>query len=486
MVPVRFVTVCKHGHVDEFPWEKWAHSKGTDLASANPCAAPKLRLNYTGKAGLLGLIVKCEACGKTRSMIGSAGEKGLAGIKCLGNRPWLGPKGKQDGCTASPRAVIRGATNLYFAKVASSILIPPYTTPIRKLIDDPHYWSALTSGVQAGGQLEEARVKMFADIHNLNLNDLKAAIQQKLGGESNGADGAVGEDEYRFDEYQALLSGKTKPEDDLFLRPQPLESYQPEVAQYFSSIVLVEKLAETRALTGFARLNPPPMREFDKKDQQQLSLQPVTWLPATRVYGEGIFLTLNQQKLDAWAEKAGERIGRMVKNHERVCKELGRRARTLSPAFVLLHTLAHLLIRRLSFECGYGSSSVRERIYCRQQGSQLMAGILLYTAAGDCEGTLGGLVRQGKPKRLEAVVRGALEDARWCGADPLCAESAGQGTDSVNLAACHACALLPETSCEEGNRFLDRILLVGSLKEPELAFFKDLVDEINLGSASNG
>jgi hypothetical protein len=100
-----------------------------------------------------------------------------------------------------------------------------------------------------------------------------------------------------------------------------------------------------------------------------------------------------------------------------------------------------------------------------------MAGILIYTAAGDSEGTLGGLVRMGEPGRLEGVLENALAHAAWCSSDPVCIESKGQGPGSCNLAACHGCALLPETACEEYNRFLDRALVVGGLGKSELGFF---------------
>ena len=107
-----------------------------------------------------------------------------------------------------------------------------------------------------------------------------------------------------------------------------------------------------------------------------------------------------------------------------------------------------------------------------------MAGILLYTAAGDAEGTLGGLVRMGQPQRFEKVLRRALERARWCSADPVCMEmgdDVGQGPDSLNLAACHSCALVPETACEEFNRVLDRGLVVGTLANADLGFFQQLM-----------
>ena len=104
-----------------------------------------------------------------------------------------------------------------------------------------------------------------------------------------------------------------------------------------------------------------------------------------------------------------------------------------------------------------------------------MQGILIYTASGDSEGTMGGLVRQGKPGRLEATLHRAINRAAWCSSDPVCMESTGQGTDSANLAACHGCCLLPETSCEEGNRLLDRALLIGKADRPKLGYYNDLL-----------
>ena len=63
--------------------------------------------------------------------------------------------------------------------------------------------------------------------------------------------------------------------------------------------------------------------------------------------------------------------------------------------FVLLHSLSHALMRQIALECGYTAASLRERLYCRSVGQEHgpMAGILIYTAASDSEGTLGGLVQ---------------------------------------------------------------------------------------------
>src|SRR5262249_51257715 len=239
-----------------------------------------------------------------------------------------------------------------------------------------------------------------------------------------------------------------------------------------------------RVLTGFSRINPPPYREFDQNDQSQLSLKAKSWLPGVRVYGEGVFFTLKKFKVTEWIRRIdNKRYEEIFSNHKRIYEKLGRTPRELPSKFFLLHTLAHLLIRRLSYECGYGSSSLRERIYCWEGDDREMAGILIYTAAGDSEGTMGGLVEQGKPGRFEQLLHSAIQDSLWCSTDPLCLESHGQGIDSLNRAACYACSLLPETSCEEGNRFLDRVAVIGRPESPSLGFFDDIVAGILFGEA---
>src|SRR5690606_2953932 len=128
-----------------------------------------------------------------------------------------------------------------------------------------------------------------------------------------------------------------------------------------------------------------------------------------------------------------------------------------SPRYVLLHTFAHLLIRQITLQCGYSTSALKERIYTTQDyrdGKYDMEGILIYTASPDSEGSLGGLVSEGRKENLEKTIKKALEQSRWCSSDPLCIQSSGQGLNSLNLAACHSCTLLPETSCEMRNLFL--------------------------------
>ena len=205
----------------------------------------------------------------------------------------------------------------------------------------------------------------------------------------------------------------------------------------------------------------------------------MNWLPAIVVRGEGIFLEINTDLIQAWMENplVIERAGELRDNYNRLRVERGQPVRQINAKFLLLHTLAHLLINQLSFECGYGSSSLRERIYCNTEDeTHMMNGFLIYTASGDSEGTMGGLVRQGNPGNLERIFIRALRKATWCSYDPICIESSGQGPDSCNLAACHGCTLLPETSCEEGNRLLDRTMVVGFPERPEAGFFGNFIN----------
>ena len=209
----------------------------------------------------------------------------------------------------------------------------------------------------------------------------------------------------------------------------------------------------------------------------ELSRGPQDWFPAMEVHGEGVFLRPSGDALREWKRRAGSALDRRValletRRQRLLNSGLRTREAPISAEFLLLHTLSHLLMRALTLECGYSSAALREIVYVREatKESGAMNGLLIYTASADSEGSLGGLVRQGHPSRLGPVLSEAIESARWCSTDPLCLESESQGMNSLNLSACHSCALVPETACETYNGFLDRGVLVGTEGEPTLAF----------------
>jgi len=240
------------------------------------------------------------------------------------------------------------------------------------------------------------------------------------------------------------------------------------------SIALVDKVRVVNALIGFSRINPVINRE----DNGFVCIKrtETNWYPAYEVRGEGIFIEFDQEAIDSWISlnpEAQERADRLSRNYAN--SFIGQNhPRNITPKFIMLHTLSHLLISQLSFECGYSIASLSERLYCAEDADgKKMAGILIYTASGDSEGTLGGLVRQGRPDAFPRIFRKAINSAKTCSNDPVCIMSHGQGRDSLNLAACHACALLPETCCEERNAFLDRGMIVGTFEDRTLGFWSD-------------
>ena len=199
-------------------------------------------------------------------------------------------------------------------------------------------------------------------------------------------------------------------------------------------------------------------------------------MPAVEVYGEGIFLKFKDDFVDKWLDEYGEKFTGIIDRYHAAMHKRSPEddPREVNPFFIAMHTFSHLLIKKLCFDCGYGSSSLRERLYFSDNSDIRMNGLLIYTSSGDSEGSLGGLVRQGRDKNLGRLVKNALDEAKWCSADPVCSDignSSGQGPDNVNGSACHNCCIVPETSCEEFNMLLDRTTVIGSLESPELGFF---------------
>lgn len=454
----RFVAVCKAGHIEDFPWNAWAHrEKGEGLQRGLGCLPERLYFYSTGRGGLSGLKVYCNTCESERTLFGVTGPKGLKGFECSGYRPWLG-KDASEICTEplddGMLALQRGASNIYYPEVKSSILIPPFSSKVFQVLRNTDTRRALQSA-HVNGEIPDHTFKTIGTMKKVDPAELKRAWEAEESGELDTLKEVPDETTYRQAEYQALRVDVRDKDDDLACRKCPIDEYEEVVQKYFEQVTLVERLAETRVLTGFSRIIP--------QVSAKLSRTKVGWLPGFRVHGEGIFLQLNQERLKSIRQNSESRLTKFLNVARSVItSKPGLCELELSSQMILLHTLSHLLIKRLSYEAGYGASSIRERIYSSTgTGVNSMAGILLYTAAGDADGTLGGLVGLGRPGRLERVVAGAMEDVRWCAADPVCAESPGQGPESLNLAACHACSLIAETSCELQNRFLDR----GTVKE---------------------
>jgi hypothetical protein len=237
--------------------------------------------------------------------------------------------------------------------------------------------------------------------------------------------------------------------------------------------MLVKRLREVRVLEQFTRILPPDPVDPPER-RARLSEESMGWLPAIDVIGEGVFLRLSDDRLRDW-ERRENVIRRAAKVNEKYVDRFRRNNnapdRVITPRLLLVHSLSHALINQWALDSGYPAAALRERLYVSDE----MAGILIYTATSDSAGSLGGVVGQAEDGRLDDALVEALTTAAWCSSDPLCIEADVAGVDALNLAACHACLLLPEVSCEERNVLLDRGVLVGVHGEEDLGFFHDLL-----------
>ncbi len=484
LIPVRFIAICQDGHIEDFPFEEWVHN-GSKCTDTNPI----MRLRAGRSSGALsGIEILCS-CGEKKSMAGAFNKNSLQriGVSCHAERPWLGEESEKHNthhCNEQLRVVQKGASNVYFSKVRSSIYLPQWAPSVdSELIDIlEKNWAFLNSG-RVNNAFDRNRF-MFVVTQKLKVefeqtdfwvDKLLDAAEKKITGYDT-MQSTDSEEFYRKMEYDAILKEPGSEKQDFFVSKVNVGEYKAnEIIQNgFDCICLLHKLRETRAFTGFSRWLPEDGKTPDaRKEFIKLGMS-INWLPAIVVRGEGVFFKFNEKSLKEWATKKEviDRVNGLARNFNRNKIDKGQSPRNIIPEFILIHTFAHLVINQFSYECGYGSSALRERIYCNLEfPNEVMNGVLIYTASGDSEGSLGGLVRQGKPGNLETIVYNAIENARWCSSDPICIDSSGQGPNSCNLAACHNCSLLPETCCEESNSLLDRAMLIGSLEKESIGYF---------------
>ncbi len=461
LIPSRFVIVCERGHIDDFPYFDWVH-KGTRPSEGK---THKLKIfNTATSASLQDIVIECS-CGKSSTMRGAFRKEALRDVaQCGGKRPWLGDR---EECGEIPRTLQRGASNAYFAVTRSAISIPPWSEGAFKTIN--HHWKilkyipddALRATLESMG---------IAESSGISVDDLLLAIGQRKGREGDPVDDT--QQGLKRQEYEALVKGRaeTSRQQDFVCVPS---RSQGEVTEWFDQVMLVTRLREVRALESFTRLLPP--MPSDRPDRRApLTEGSLSWLPAIEVIGEGVFLRLNQQHLEYWERdpEVQKRARKLEQSYIAKCAQNGVPVdREVSPRLVLVHTLAHALINQWSLDCGYPAAALAERLYV----SDGMAGLLIYTATTDSAGSLGGVVSRAESGNLAETLREAIEHASWCSSDPLCIESEPGGTDALNLAACHACVLLPEPSCEEHNVLLDRALLVGTPGKAATGYFSSLV-----------
>ena len=460
LVPSRFVVACAKGHLDDFPFFNWVHNGSGDW---DPEQRHSLSIRSRGTSAALRDISVACTCGRSATMDGALGARALRGItECRGRRPWL-PYADDEDCDEVPRALQRGGSNVWFPIVQSALSIPPWSEAALQVLNK--HWPLLkhvpTSAVKS--TIRGMNLHMTS---GQSLKDLVDAVSLRKRQESEEPPSNT---DLRREEFEALVRGRQEEEPRDEFVCVPADQVSEYSSRWFSRVMLVKRLLEIRALQSFSRILPSgpdnPAMELSR-----LSEADIDWLPAIDVKGEGVFLQLKESALDTW-ESLPEVVARaevVAARYRNRLHGLGAESdRKVTARLLLAHTLAHVLINEWALHSGYPAASLRERLYV----SDDCAGILLYTATSDCAGSLGGVIAQAAPDRLEASLRDAVERARWCSSDPLCIEAEAHGVDSLNLAACHACVLLPEVSCEETNVLLDRAFLIGQPENPSIGFF---------------
>jgi hypothetical protein len=483
-IQVNFVIACEAGHLDEFPWVQWVHR-----SVESKCSNPVLTLKSRGSGQLSGQSINC-ICGAKRTLAGTsdASEMSLGEGKgkketyltsnldsqghmflCNGSQPWL-RRNQEGGCGLPVRMILRSSNNIYYGSVESSILVPTISGDLSELVEllrtDSkigtirakllrHKFDYLKVAEMILEVIQEKRYE------GTSLETMAKALEAAEPKSSSVPLDSDSETEApigynRSHEFDALMNPRES--EDLIVR---LTSFQSGDIKGISQVNAIARLKETRALKGFSRIKPLLVDADTGRSQfRRKARGPSTnWFPAVRNVGEGIFIALDSDYLSKWESQPN--LVRRVKSIEErlIANGLANPNREVNPRLVLLHTLSHVLIQELVVECGYTAASLKERIYASSEH----AGILIYTASPDADGTMGGLVEMAESSIFKRALGDSLQGAQWCSNDPVCMElgQLGQGPYGANLAACHSCCLLPETACEMFNLSLDRAVLVG-------------------------
>jgi hypothetical protein len=472
VVPIRFVQACTRGHVSDIDWRVFVHGKGSDCTR-------NLWLDERGTTGdLTDITVRCE-CGLFKALSAATKLNDVPLGYCNGPRPWLGGY-SQESCARNGqpaqinRLLVRSASNAYFAQTLSAISIPEPGQALRNAIEE--IWSEYLQYCESEADVrrERRKDKVRVALENFSDTDVWAEVERRRLGFQPPVIGI------RDAEIETLLEspdqiGADVPEGVFFARTVRVPTGEPDLTRVVTKLVKVHRLREVIVQVGFTRFESavPDINGELALDVERAALSMnQTWLPAVENRGEGVFIGFDRAAIADWRDKPAvqKRASQLKGGFDawKANRPGGTSAVFPGPEYIMLHTVAHLLITAVALDCGYAASSIRERIYAGNSGY----GVMLYTASPDAEGTLGGLVEAAD--RMDRYLRQAVDMGRLCSNDPVCAQHQPDNRAEDRLlagAACHGCVLLAESSCERRNDFLDRALVVATVDGDGAAFF---------------
>ena len=289
LVPSRFIVVCRHGHIDDFPYSRWVH-QGAACEKNRDGQPERLKLfNVNGRTNLGSLVVSCELCGKTRSMQEAFVLGTLATVyRCTGRQPWL-EHDADSPCKENAVVRMRNSAGVYMPVNISALNIPPWSTQVNKIL--LRHLDAMEGKSDAALQSYIER-KICPFLPNVSIKRILDAYRA-LCTEQNMLHPASLRELYE-EEYRALCE-ETEDENADFSsrRISPPNKYNMQI----EGVMAVDCLTEIVAMVGFTRLqgwdgdmDSPCLAPIFARKQRQ-------WLPAIDMHGEGIFIQLNAEKV---------------------------------------------------------------------------------------------------------------------------------------------------------------------------------------------
>lgn len=486
---VRFILTSPNGEIADVPWDKWSLFKGIkkdENTETTESTSEEEILTLTNIQVPEDVIFEYKTSDKLDDLKGiwiiakrKTGEQlnftTLSGLFSLRVKIQdLLPNTKETDILFKP--VIRSSNSVYYPNILSSIFIPAN--------DELNDFSInlIREEYNDGGNAHtiSKNLKRYKNIE-IDSETIQSLIDRNFS--EREIEIAKTENQYRFDEYKFITekdSGRI--EDKLIFNKIDDSFFQ---SDFIKSIYKMDKIKITSVQTSFTRQEPISSNAIlEDEDSEKATKESIVkkftstygkttkYLPAVESFGEGVFIQFDNKILSEWIEsnlKLQERISILIGNKQQFESTFNEDF-DLTPKYVLIHTFAHLLIKELEYLCGYPSTSIKERLYIDE--NLKMNGVLIYTIAGS-EGSYGGITSICDDDRIGKLIESAMIRANDCATDPICYHTHGQGVANLNLSACFSCTLLPETSCEKFNCYLDRRILV----DKDYGYFKELINK---------
>lgn len=486
---VGFVMACRDGHLDDIPWDRVVHDFGECKGTNRGGVQPGLDNNsvFWKREGLtLGsVMLECPRCGKRKSF----GPIYYADhFRCRGRHPQNERPGKisRESCGQKAKVMIRQAANLRLAETRTLLSIRSTYTALHQSLQGDGIRAAL--GVRPPASRDDLLEILDTLESSKTIGSTAAEVLRSAGWEE--VQQAIADSRRRtpdtyhglvMDEFDGLLEASTggappqagpRPRSKALFELDPSRVVSADAANGRQFLIApIQTLRTVTVQTGFYRDVPSPDSNASPPKIVPSVYRPpgddAGWYPGVELYGEGLFIRFKDD--GGWApDLTGDcaehwmvALGRAGSYPDFPFRDAAQSREELHPGFVWWHTLAHLLVRTISEDAGYSSSAIRERIYFRQGNGRFSGGILLYATQPGSDGTLGGLIALAP--YMDKMLRTTLERAASCSGDPLCIDGK-VASGGYNGASCYACSMNSETSCEHRNMWLDRGVLLESMR----------------------